>query len=261
MNAPPSFYKYRPVAGKASEYLERTILHDEIRFSFPHEFNDPFDCSVVYAQHRGTEAEVVADFIGLGRKVGATEGEEELRKEALRILQDPLRDPRREEVCREMERSYAFWVRGQIGVYCVSAVADDILMWAHYGQYHEGVCLQFVGGSASFRTAQRIRYSKLRPQLEWKDSNRAKLEKTLLTKSSHWAYEQEWRLIEPGAGGTVVRFHPTTLSGIIVGAKASAATMQLVRRLNKARRTPLDVFKAFLSPTTYEVELRPVSPT
>src|SRR5206468_192987 len=122
-----------------------------------------FDCSVVYAQHGGTDEQVIADFLTLARRVGATESDEELRAEALRILQDPQRDPRRAEVCREIERRYAFWVRGQIGVYCVSAVQDDILVWSHYGQNHEGVCLIFEADRDVFRTAQRVSYARSRP--------------------------------------------------------------------------------------------------
>ncbi len=37
-------------------------------FALPHEFNDPFDCSVVYAQHEGSEDEAVADFLDLARR-------------------------------------------------------------------------------------------------------------------------------------------------------------------------------------------------
>lgn len=71
----------------------------------------------------------------------------------------------------------------------------------------------------------------------------------------------EWRVVEPGAGGTVLKLDPSVLTGVIVGARASASTMQFVRRLNKRRNTQLNVSKAFLSPTTYQLEVRAVAPT
>lgn len=260
MAVPTHFNKYRPIAGSAEEYLERTLLANEVRFAFPHEFNDPFDCSVVYAQHEGSEDEVVDDFLDLARRVGATESESELRAQAAQMLVDPMRDPRRAEACREMERMYAFFLRGQIGVYCVSGVADDILMWSHYAENHAGVCLQFDASIGPFSQAQKVAYTQLRPHLGWKDGEDTKLDKTLLVKSSHWEYEQEWRIIQPGAGGHIVVLPPSALTGIIVGAKANAATMQLIRRWNREREAQLKVFKAFLSPTTYSLEIREVAP-
>lgn len=261
MPVPTHFYKYRPIAGSAEKYLERTLLANEIRFAFPHEFNDPFDCSVVYGQHEGSEDEVVADFLDLARRVGATASEIELRAQAARMLADPMRDPRSPEACREMERMYAFFLRGRIGVYCASAISDNILMWSHYAQNHEGVCLQFDASIGPFSQAQKVAYTHLRPHLGWKDGEDAKLDKTLLVKSSHWEYEQEWRIIQPGAGGHVLVLPATALTGIAVGAKASAATMQRIRRWNGERKVQLKVFKAFLSPTTYSLDLREVAPT
>jgi hypothetical protein len=260
MLVPEHFYKYRPIGGAAEKYLEKTLLQHEIRFAFPHEFNDPFDCSVVYGQHVGSDAEVVADFLDLARRVGAKESEDELRAQAAQFLADPMRDPRSAEACREMERRYAFFLRGQIGVYCVSAVNDDILMWSHYAENHAGVCLQFDASVGIFGEAQEVSYLHTRPQLGWKDGEDAKLDKTLLAKADHWAYEQEWRIIRPSAGGRIFVLPPTAITGVIVGARASAAMMQKVRRWNRERKLHFKVFKAFLAPTTYSLDIREVAP-
>jgi hypothetical protein len=53
---------------------------------------------------------------------------------------------------------------------------------------------------------------------------------------------------------------PTAITGVIVGARASAAMMQKVRRWNRERKLHFKVFKAFLAPTTYSLDIREVAP-
>jgi len=39
-----ALYKYRDFSGDNSKYVERIFTHNEVYFSKPIDFNDPFDC-------------------------------------------------------------------------------------------------------------------------------------------------------------------------------------------------------------------------
>jgi hypothetical protein len=132
-------------------------------------------------------------------------------------------------------------------------------MWSHYADYHRGICLEFDGHGLLTQHALKVNYSHDRPLILRGDSNELKLDKALLTKSSHWSYEKEWRLIQYTAGPGVVKFRPENLTGIVVGAEAPMSTLKFVRRLNAQRLAPLRLFKARISRETFSVEVRVIA--
>ncbi|MFA5240284.1 MAG: DUF2971 domain-containing protein [Phycisphaerae bacterium] len=79
----------------------------------------------------------------------------------------------------------------------VSQEARSTVMWAHYAEKHKGGVIGFDFGYY-FRNMEPVRYSTQRPKLNiWDDylSERfqKKYFKTLITKSSEWLYEKEFR--------------------------------------------------------------------
>lgn len=89
-----------------------------------------------------------------------------------------------------------------IGMLCLTERQDDILMWAHYACAHEGFVIEFDPSSSffnqrrsgvdEFRHLRQVVYSKERPSLVLDNT---KDMSPLLTKSDHWAYEREWRML------------------------------------------------------------------
>jgi len=77
-------------------------------------------------------------------------------------------------------------------------------------QWAQGVCLEFDAihdalfiDRMLFGQAIKVIYSEKRPVLNVIDIGEPKeYQKALLTKSTHWCYEEEWRIIKtPGEGG------------------------------------------------------------
>jgi hypothetical protein len=120
LDRPTRFYKYRHASGEAEHFLERTVLHNEIYFAAPRTFNDPLDCAAVFAKETGSEPAMT---------------ERQLRMDAEAMLADPNRNPRNESVRNSVQDEHARVVRSSTGIYCVSEVNDDILMWSHYADY------------------------------------------------------------------------------------------------------------------------------
>jgi len=84
----------------------------------------------------------------------------------------------------------------EIGISCFSEAKDSILMWAHYAADHSGVCIGFDTTKHFFQTAWQVRYQDDLPIIyRPSDDPDTMLSKSLLTKSIHWNYEQEWRIV------------------------------------------------------------------
>lgn len=89
----------------------------------------------------------------------------------------------------------------------VSKTAQNTVMWAHYADKHKGgvIGIDFDNIFPGFRiNMKRVDYSTQRPKLNiWDDFDSSEFQKkyfdTLITKSSEWHYESEFRNIFDGA--------------------------------------------------------------
>lgn len=97
-------------------------------------------------------------------------------------------------------------------VLCLSKELENILMWGHYTRGHKGAVIEFVAQNDNFFCAsQEVRYQDEIPNLfnnfvelmsfsdgEFSKEKRDKIFKlSALTKSTHWSYEKEWRVLSP----------------------------------------------------------------
>jgi hypothetical protein len=91
-------------------------------------------------------------------------------------------------------------------------------MWAHYADFHRGICLGFDTNNEMFGKAFKIEYSQDYPKTKFfTDSNWDRAKSQLLTKAKCWEYEQEWRLIDHVTGAGVKQFPKKALVYVIMG--------------------------------------------
>lgn len=100
-----------------------------------------------------------------------------------------------------------------IGILSLTEREDNLLMWAHYSNNHKGYVIQFDDEHFFFdrrkepnelrRYLKKVTYSPQRPELILFNSEITDPENTrnlfnniFWNKSSHWEYEQEWRMID-----------------------------------------------------------------
>jgi Protein of unknown function (DUF2971) len=175
-------------------WIESLVNERNIRFSSPMDFNDPWDCKPCYNKS------IVDDPVELKKHVDAF-------VEAHRKHCPDVSEEVRQELCREWSNPAT--VKGAINrsaedtakaiderykVYCVGTKPDCQLMWAHYAGSHSGICLQFSTKNDVFAGAVKVKYlEEFVPHnfLAQKDENLL----PLVTKSSVWSYEEEYRLI------------------------------------------------------------------
>ncbi len=90
------------------------------------------------------------------------------------------------------------------GVACFSEKCDSLLMWAHYADNHQGMCVEYdlvkmvkelnLAPIPVIYSNERVILNKLNPSTVYQDAH-AKVIEGLTTKSLDWSYENEWRVI------------------------------------------------------------------
>ena len=292
---PEFLYRYRSLRDYSREDVERVLAHREVRFSSPARFNDPFDCKVP-------------------RSLTASDGTVEtwLRERCRREIQ--YRNVKKAGAFAETppdlenqveQKLHELWpTRNKIfdddaallqeridnsGVLSFSELGNDILMWSHYADGHRGICLKFRRDALKFPKGdvrpppfknvfyepESVSYSEAYPAIslvnlppwEWYRA-------WLMTKSCHWRYEREWRIIlqlEPLDGedayGWDVRptYQPAygwatlpgeAIAGVILGCEIKREDEQRVREWRRMGGVQVPLLRAQKKPDRFELEIR-----
>lgn len=296
---PEFLYRYRPLTGYAREDVERILAHGQIRFSSPAHFNDPFDCKVsrvldvpeatkeIWLRERICR-EILACVVsrsGVCAQVPSNLDEQvEQRFQKLWACVDAIA---RDDL-GEIQRSINYR-----GVLPLSEPWDDILMWSHYADGHKGICLKFRRCALkfphghlksppyqnAFYKPEKVRYSEPYPAATLIQSKPWEIYSDwLMTKSCHWSYEQEWRVIlqpektadsnqygwkapsEWNAAYGRRELPPDSLAEVIFGCEIKPEDKQEVRewlKMGSHRQVPVSQARKKLG--RFELELSPES--
>jgi hypothetical protein len=131
-------YKYQacPAEGAIKQKWVRDIFFEhKLFFASRTSFNDPFDCVVPsLLQTPGNLVKRFAEEFVDRTFPSATEAE--WRDKVSMLMSVGALKGMRQDVQKDVDDA---------GIACFSKVRDDILMWAHYGDKHKGLCLEFDG--------------------------------------------------------------------------------------------------------------------
>ena len=158
---------------------------------------------------------------------------------------------------------------GRWGLCCFSAVRDNILMWSHYANKHQGFCLVFSNelavvpkGIGRCIVPFPMTYSGPIPVIDpTAFANQAAIydlvRKIILTKAHEWEYEKEWRIVLPN----ITRWQPFSshyLTGIIFGCRMSEAHKEMIRGWCKDRHPPIKYYQAQQSKKEYRLHIEEI---
>lgn len=179
------------------DWIRQILFDRKIRFSNPENFNDPWDCRPYFRIPPADDVQgcerCIKWFDAASRKRMLHLDEQE---HAGKLLQ--LRNDR-----PSFERQIQAFSEGMVGeinriyrVYCLSTKPDSTLMWSHYSQNHQGICLEFFCDNIVFGSAIKIQYSREYPALDFAIDGRDPLGMLpLFIKADEWSYEDEYRVI------------------------------------------------------------------
>ena len=239
-------YKYRPL----NQHTVDSIFNNFLYFSKPSSFNDPFDCrfSVLI---EGKHYEKVECAKELARLEGSTGRE---RKRTVReYLNDIInKNIDYDEIYRGIEK-----VNDKMSICCLSVIPDDLLMWAHYAGGHKGVCLKYDIEDDSLPDCilKRVIYQDDLVKVNFvKPSDDIQIVSVFTTKSKHWEYEQEYRLISR-YGYQIVEHKRGCLKGIIFGCKVDTKEKNELINTIKANKFYFSLYEAVQSRERYELTI------
>lgn len=180
-NQVPQFlFKY-----KSQDFLIDLFIKNELWFSSPLSFNDPFDCQINISTENNTRHEIEKFFSS------APVSQEQINFAVEKYTNNP------EEWYNFMNEAARKSVNRN-GVCCFSKKEDNLLLWSHYGDSHKGVCLKFniLEDPEFFYFPVNVKYDTNYPVYNHLKSREEILSSLMLTKSNVWSYEEEYRVIK-----------------------------------------------------------------
>jgi len=239
---PPKLYNYLPV-----KYLAGALQHNHLHCSSPENFNDPWDCKPSFND------EVIANPVDRQKWIAFFEqmaAPSPLHGQQLYIPLPPSWETK-DEVLRQFINSTtehsARTTAKNYRIFCLSPQATLLLMWAHYGDRHKGICLEFDTTSKEISRARKVKYEDKLPLVSPDDILKPErlVELMLLTKSNDWSYEEEYRLLarnEPTFSlpttDDFLQLSPGAITAVVAGCRADLTAIREIIREN-APNTPL----------------------
>lgn len=269
------FFKYFPP--ERVDVIERGLL----RFTPANEFNDPFEClsdSRLVEDPRWERqieehcvTEMMADPVVRRRysHLNATDFDAEVRK--IHRERYALRIPELKILARDQLAA----ARVPLRILCLAQVAPDsgdaFLMWGHYTKNHTGFAVEFDDRHRWFtdhlpvagqpHDAGPVEYSQSRPGWDFDAAGHAHPRREFVfTKSPHWAYEREYRLIRfagtPGLEATnslsLVEFPLEAIRVITLGINCGTETKKrIVAACRRHRLSDVSVRQAHIHPDEF----------
>jgi hypothetical protein len=241
-------FKYRPININTLDSINNHYFY----FSKAPNLNDPFDCRV---------------------NIQSLTNQENVKKWML------LHN--NEAEISELEDS----ISGGFKIFSQSKVNNNILMWSHYADSHQGVCLEYTINYSKnkmcfkvepFRTENHnsynvhnedllyiseVRYSKDIPV----DDSDELLFDSLITKGVDWAYEKEYRILmhDTFLKSQKIVYKKECLSGMIFGCRALDSNKELIMTIvnNVYPKNSVRFYDAKIVKNKYKLEIIPIEAT
>ena len=207
---PKVLYKYRSIS-----QTEQILDNLSFWFATPDTFNDPFDCSL--DDVKNYELEDVFDYLT------DLELDDESIKEAIinfknnpHILPEFIHSAKENTILKK-------------GVLSLSATNENILMWSHYANNHEGavIGLELSQDLEFFTLPIPIDYTDRYTPLNYLQDRFNAIIDTIRIKSADWNYEQEYRIYKDTTG--LHKINPTAIKEIIFGVKTTDKDIRKIK--------------------------------
>jgi hypothetical protein len=242
-------YKYQSCPGDDQEdkmeWVRQILVEHQLFFATRRFFNDPFDCVIPsLSQIPGTFLKRFVEECVDSKFQNACEVEK------LEMMSKLMSVNALEEIRQGLQSEV-----DKAGIVCFSKVRDDILMWAHYADKHKGLCFEFDGSinCRFFGEAQPVEYEDYTPIPLHEDKTRQMTRRAILTKSKHWIYEKEYRIVRPKMAGKKLDYPIELLTGIIFGCMMPEKVRESVRKWVDVGKCRVAFFEA--RPKTVEFGL------
>lgn len=172
--------------------LERSLKGNFLWFSDPKDFNDPYDCNMEVSISNDYD-KILESLIkdNTKRSLGFTKSD--LEQKAKYWLNHP------EVIAKHFKENDEKLV-SNLGICCFSKCDNALLMWSHYANKHNGICLTFdIRQDENFFSSTEpifVDYPEKYPLRQYPEvsGDKKSIQHLIGTKSKEWQYENEIRL-------------------------------------------------------------------
>ncbi|TJZ71705.1 DUF2971 domain-containing protein [Chitiniphilus eburneus] len=274
--------------------IERISFFSEkmIRYTQPGDLNDPFECnpnittlSSTAERHEFVNLELPSIIQSEYFRLTPEQKAKISLKDFTEILNKKITESHlaniENQLTPDLKRIAYDTFSRKIGVLCLSEAKNSLLMWAHYAQNHKGFVVgldtehphfhQKKNETDEFRHLRKVLYSSERPSKSLKSTSP---EDMLLTKSSDWSYEKEWRIfralseseqkiVQPNFDIHLFSIQPECIAEVLIGARATADTIQSIKNVIRSDSSlnHVSVKQAFLHDQKFELEFATLAPS
>ncbi|RLD55499.1 MAG: hypothetical protein DRJ01_16580, partial [Bacteroidetes bacterium] len=207
---PEVLYKYRDWSNK---YHRKLISKQEIYLPKPSEFNDPFDGNIPVRWDLMNYEECLAknlEIINITHK----DKDQRLVKQYAKKVTDEKTLWHPDKLLKERPEQLEKW-NSIIGLFSLSSVPDNLLMWSHYSFNHTGFVIGFDTKSLldnyDFDYIEPIIYQTNYPIISGLDETTIQFYKKFFHKSDLWAYEKEWRISKIHIKNRIIKLKKETI--------------------------------------------------
>lgn len=262
-------YKYR---NWADDYHKKCLLNTEFYFSNSFAFNDPYDLNlplIITGKPSFNVESMKQSLIEAGKKPTA---------EILKGLSDywnnsEFRGSDLEIKTVENMKLETLNMEQKLRVLCLSKKNNSILMWGHYANSHKGICIGLDRSiinnklKKEYRSNYRlvdVQYIRELPKITWDELGNRKnvvalAQRRYSTKSQHWSYEDEIRILVESEKNFSLSFDNQLISEVIFGARTPIDTKIELFNLCRKKYPHCSIYKATLREDKFEISIIEVS--
>lgn len=254
-------YNFRPAQ---LDCLEDTLRENHIHCSNPENFNDPWDCKPYFDPSSVDDPVHREQWIEFFKEHAFAMLLPDLQAEMLRDLGPSwYENTTFLRQCVEKTRKAVLTNNAaKFRVFYLAPAATSLLMWAHYADKHKGLCLEFDATKEKLWQARRVVYLDKLPHLtaDLMTNPEMLLERSLLTKSTEWSYEEEYRILGRDADpafslATESDFLQLPTGAITAVIAGSRANIDAVRETVRKCAPGLPVKRAMMRSHEYHLDI------
>jgi hypothetical protein len=272
---PSRLYKYQSINCNSTEALSKHAIW----FSKPKAFNDPFDSNMkingleryfnsiaLYVNALGVNTNNADAFIN---KITSLKSQGKSEAEIIQQIESELISSGQSCLKKQFDEIIQAYdeISQSAGILSLTTKNNNLLMWAHYANNHEGICLEFSTTEASeqqkvctladdsmtFKVDYVDYYPRALDMNLFDSTHSDRIRNLFLLKSKEWEYEEEWRVINKD--GNKLLPHPGKLTGIIFGARVSDQKMDCVINAIKGYNSKPQLYQSITREDAFMLEI------
>lgn len=236
-----SIYKYLH-----EDRIEDILVKNTLRFTQRKCLNDPFELNPVIKgiKEGSLEKYWSSSDIKKIRKYASLNVKTKEERKAINLATDEQLLSFFQNGTYALE-AYFEMLEKKIGVLSLTKNRDNLLMWSHYANEHEGFVVEFDKEHTYFNqnkntlaSLRRVNYNEIRPEIEI-DLNENQIE-IFLTKSKKWEYEEEFRVFNKLKNADFIKgdihlfsFPKDLIKSIYMGVRMEEKNKNIIRKIIK----------------------------